>query len=95
MPTLRKGNHRINSSVSPSRAAARDRGAAVAMLVPLFIVGFIFSTVLMAASQTAVTTYHYDNYRTGWNQNESVLTPANVVKTTFGLLANSGPRRTG
>jgi hypothetical protein len=86
MPTLRKGNHRISSSVPPTGAADRYRNAAVVMLVPLFIVGFIFSTVLMAASQTAVTTYHYDNYRTGWNQNESVLTPANVVKATFGLL---------
>jgi hypothetical protein len=39
----------------------------------------------LAAGQTAVTTYHNDNYRTGWNQNESVLTPANVTKATFGL----------
>jgi hypothetical protein len=42
----------------------------------------------MAAGQTAVTTYHYDNYRTGWNQSESVLTPANVTSSTFGLLQN-------
>ncbi|HLJ27648.1 MAG TPA: DUF5666 domain-containing protein [Candidatus Angelobacter sp.] len=34
----------------------------------------------------AVTTYHYDNLRTGWNQNETVLTPGNVNSTTFGLL---------
>jgi hypothetical protein len=30
-----------------------------------------------------VTTYHYDNYRTGWNQNETVLTPAAVRGPTF------------
>jgi hypothetical protein len=39
-----------------------------------------------AAAQTSITTYHYDNYRTGWNQTETVLTPANVGSTTFGLL---------
>jgi hypothetical protein len=39
-----------------------------------------------APAQTSITTYHYDNNRTGWNQNESVLTAANVNKTTFGLL---------
>jgi hypothetical protein len=39
-----------------------------------------------AAGQTAVTTYHYDNYRTGWNSSETVLTPANVNSSSFGLL---------
>jgi hypothetical protein len=38
------------------------------------------------AGTTAVTTYHYDNLRTGWNSNETVLTPSNVNSTTFGLL---------
>jgi hypothetical protein len=49
---------------------------------------FIGASVLGAGAQTSVTTYHYDNNRTGWNQNESVLTPANVVKATFGRLLN-------
>jgi len=39
-----------------------------------------------ASAQTGIYTYHYDNYRTGWNQTETVLTPANVTSTTFGLL---------
>jgi hypothetical protein len=47
---------------------------------------FINVSAMLAAGQTAVTTYHYDNYRTGWNQNETVLTPANVTKSTFGVL---------
>jgi hypothetical protein len=25
-----------------------------------------------------ITTYHYDNGRTGWNRHETILTPANV-----------------
>ncbi len=33
-----------------------------------------------------VTTYHYDNYRTGWNQAETDLTPATVASAKFGLL---------
>jgi hypothetical protein len=54
--------------------------AAFAVLV------FIGASALLAAGQTAVTTYHYDNNRTGWNHNESVLTPANVGSPSFGLL---------
>jgi hypothetical protein len=41
----------------------------------------------LAGAQTAVTTYHNDNYRTGWNSTESTLTPANVNSSSFGLLA--------
>ncbi|MBS0447016.1 MAG: hypothetical protein JSR59_13825 [Proteobacteria bacterium] len=33
-----------------------------------------------------VTTFHYDALRTGWNQAETVLTPANVASSNFGLL---------
>src|SRR5271168_1654340 len=40
----------------------------------------------VSAGQTAVTTYHYDTNRTGWNQHETVLTPANVGSTSFGFL---------
>ncbi len=39
-------------------------------------------------AQTAVTTYHTDNYRTGWNNTETTLTPSNVNATQFGLLAS-------
>lgn len=47
----------------------------------------LFATTL-ATSQTAITTYHVDNNRTGWNSHETVLTPANVGPSTFGLLKN-------
>ncbi len=39
-----------------------------------------------AFAGTAVTTYHNDNNRTGWNNTETSLTPANVNATSFGLL---------
>ena len=42
-----------------------------------------------AGGQQSVTTYHYDNYRTGWNSNETILTPANVNPSSFGLLHTS------
>jgi hypothetical protein len=41
-----------------------------------------------ALAQTAVTTYHNDTYRTGWNSHETTLTPANVGSSAFGLLHN-------
>lgn len=38
------------------------------------------------ATQVNVTTYHYDNLRTGWNPNETVLTQSNLSSSGFGLL---------
>ncbi|MGB7583932.1 MAG: hypothetical protein WBM11_03730 [Terriglobales bacterium] len=35
---------------------------------------------------TAITTHHYNNLRTGWNNTETVLTPANVGSSSFGML---------
>ncbi|HLZ91666.1 MAG TPA: hypothetical protein VKQ28_08115 [Candidatus Acidoferrum sp.] len=39
-----------------------------------------------SASSIDVTTYHYDNFRTGENINETTLTTANVNQTKFGKL---------
>jgi hypothetical protein len=36
-----------------------------------------------------VTTHHYDNFRTGWNQAETVLTPSSVANGSFGVLATA------
>ena len=55
------------------------RKAAVAIL------GFAFLTCL-AQAQVSVTTYHYDNARTGQNTQETILTPANVNSSQFGKL---------
>ena len=41
-----------------------------------------------SASNTDVTTYHYDNLRTGQNLHEAVLTPANVNPSKFGKLGS-------
>jgi hypothetical protein len=45
------------------------------------------SSSLLVAAQTSVTTYHNDNYRTGWNSTETTLTPTNVAASSFGILA--------
>jgi hypothetical protein len=41
------------------------------------------------AGPVSVTTYHYDNMRTGWNQGEKTLTPAKVKSKKFQLLAST------
>ena len=51
------------------------------------VFAFFLTNPFMVAAQTAVTTYHNDNYRTGWNNTETILTPSNVNATQFGLLA--------
>jgi hypothetical protein len=38
-------------------------------------------------AKVAVITYHYDNLRTGWNQNEAQLTPTTVASSRFGILS--------
>jgi hypothetical protein len=56
---------------------------------------FTLSLLLVALAAAAVgaapqqvTTYHNDNYRTGWNSNETILTPSNVNSSDFGMLHN-------
>jgi hypothetical protein len=46
----------------------------------------ISTQLVNAAGPQSVTTYHYDNYRTGWNSNETILTPTSVSSSSFGLL---------
>jgi hypothetical protein len=55
-------------------------GAAIAVLAALSLGAGCHD------SDVAVTTYHYDNLRTGWNQNEKTLTYAKVGSPEFALL---------
>ena len=56
------------------------RGNILGLGVALFAAGGA------AAAPVSVTTYHYDNSRTGWNANETALTQAAVAGGTFGAL---------
>jgi Bacterial Ig-like domain (group 1) len=49
----------------------------------LFILALLSS---FALSQVSVVTWHYNNGRTGANDSETLLTPANVSSSSFGLL---------
>ena len=55
-----------------------------ALWLGLAITGFAASQGI--AGPINVTTYHYDNFRTGWNQIEPGLKPSNVRGASFGLL---------
>jgi len=52
----------------------------------------VFSTLVWLchppglSAQVSVLTYHNDNFRTGWNHEETKLTPANVGSSSFGKL---------
>jgi hypothetical protein len=63
----------------PLRVRLSISGSAVALTL------FVLSSVIFVAGQ-AITTYHVDNNRTGWNSHETVLTPANVGSPSFAML---------
>ena len=50
------------------------------------VTALVLLATLSAAAQVNVTTYHYDNGRTGQNTSETILTPSNVNSSQFGKL---------
>jgi len=62
--------------------------ATLRMRVFLFTAAVLFSLAGFQRgwAQVPVTTWHYDNFHSGANLNETILTPANVNKSTFGKL---------
>jgi len=46
---------------------------------------FVASAPINGEAKVAVTTYHYDNLRTGWNSSETTLTASNFP-TGFGIV---------
>ena len=66
-------------SIKPSSAVE-----AVWRLV--FAALFVASASAACDARVAVTTYHYDNLRTGWNSSETMLT-ASAFPSNFGIVA--------
>ncbi len=60
----------------------------ISVRVFVSFLALICFTAAYGSAQTAITTFHVDNNRTGWNSHETVLTPKNVSSTSFGLLHN-------
>jgi len=56
------------------------------VLVRVSFALFAISLGVSVAFGQAITTYHVDNNRTGWNSHETTLTPANVGSTSFAQL---------
>jgi hypothetical protein len=65
--------------------AMAGRSLAIAALAALLNIGSL-GVGPMAHAQVPVLTYHYDNNRTGWNSNETTLTPTNVASSSFKAL---------
>ena len=62
------------------------RSAYLLIVSYLAIICFPLSVAAEEQGLTNVLTYHYDNWRTGWNDKETTLTPDKVKDGTFGLL---------
>jgi hypothetical protein len=58
--------------------------------LPFFFFLAVFMALLTPISDAQnVATQHNDTYRTGWQQNESLLTPTAVSAGPFGLLCGT------
>jgi outer membrane protein assembly factor BamB len=62
------------------------RGVLITIISSVF---FGCATQLQTAAQFDKLTYHNDPHRSGWNNNESILTPRAVASPAFGLLWRS------
>jgi hypothetical protein len=75
--SVRDFRPKFGGTVMSPRSVQFSLRAVVSLLTVL-----LFAAILSAQ----ITTYHVDNNRTGWNSNETVLTPVNVGSSSFGLL---------
>ncbi|HEY6765949.1 MAG TPA: hypothetical protein VI386_14390, partial [Candidatus Sulfotelmatobacter sp.] len=69
-----------------SSVRARSRFFGVGKLSAIAVINSFLLLIPAAFSQVNVTTFHNDNFRTGQNTSETILTTANVRSATFGKL---------
>jgi hypothetical protein len=60
--------------------------AKIVVAAGIALLAMVTASSILVTAQVAVTTYHNNNYRTGWNSQETVLTPTAVHGTSFGIL---------
>jgi hypothetical protein len=85
-PTVHAAPNGVPQRLKPHRAA---HVAPKSLLAPVAVAPNAAQALakVYGGSPINVTTYHYDNTRTGWNASETDLTPATVSGGHFGLLA--------
>jgi outer membrane protein assembly factor BamB len=66
----------------------KSLGLAFTFVLAIFVVFLVSAQLATANAQVAVTTYHYDTLRTGWNSQETALT-ATTFPSTFGIIATA------
>jgi Ig-like domain-containing protein/immunoglobulin I-set domain protein len=77
-----------NSGETFDVIVSNSLGTATSVSASLTVNAASTGTPPPTSSSTDVTTYHYDNLRTGQNTNETTLTRANVNSSQFGLLGS-------
>jgi len=87
-------NHEVTmrkEAMNCSQLYAKERFVVLGWCLALFASLMTNPLTTWAQSGPAVnaTTFHYDSLRTGWNPNETLLTPSSVSGSNFGPLWNS------
>src|SRR4051812_20519641 len=55
----------------------------------VYLIALCFlTTALSAQNKISIVTQHNNNYRTGWNNEETILTPSNVSSSSFGIIGS-------
>ena len=79
----------MNGSRLPRYVHSKPHLYVVSCLASLLTMLVVLLPEANAQTSVNITTYHYDNMRTGWNNQEASLTPTNVKSSQFKLLAST------